>query len=374
MNCRVQKSSPGRFSRSVADSLDVDEADRVLVDRIQQGVPLVCRPYDAIAREVECSAADVRARVRFLRETRGLIREISGIFDVGAMGFEQALVCFRVSDSDIDRAGDVVAAHPGVSHCYGRTGTRNLWFTLATSPDSSLGFDRTVQCLAGQAGASDWLILPTLRRYKLSTRFMMGGNDAAVSLEETSNRSRGAPAVPGQLSAEVKQVVRALQTDLPAEESPFYGLAEQGGMTVRQLLDVARDLRETGRMRRYAAVLNHRLAGASANVMVVWQVPEQRTDEAGQLCAENRAVSHCYLRPPGRDWPYTLYTMVHGASAGACEATVAEMSKRIGIDQYRLLWTMQEYAKRRVRLFDGSEQLWERNNAQESPGSRGGGG
>ena len=40
---------------------------------------------------------------------------------------------------------------------------------------------------------------------------------------------------------------------------------------------------ERGLMRRYAAVLRHREAGFSANAMVVWKVPPERSEEVGEI-------------------------------------------------------------------------------------------
>ena len=65
-------------------------------------------------------------------------------------------------------------------------------------------------------------------------------------------------------------------------------------------------------MRRFAAVMNHRSAGFKANAMGVWAVPDAELDEIGPQMAGFALVSHCYRRPTYDDWPYSIFTMVHG--------------------------------------------------------------
>lgn len=131
------------------------------------------------------------------------------------------------------------------------------------------------------------------------------------------------------------------------------------GLAADDLLDHAADFLDAGLLRRYSAVLYHRKAGALANVMVVWRVPEDQADAAGAACAAEQAVSHCYLRPTFPDWPWGLYTMVHGTSRDDCLAAVDRLAAATGLAEHRTLWTTKEYKKRRVKLFDPAEAEWE---------------
>ena len=49
------------------------------------------------------------------------------------------LVAAKVDSENPQRAAQIVNSHPGVSHNYLRTHDFNLWFTIATPPDSELG-------------------------------------------------------------------------------------------------------------------------------------------------------------------------------------------------------------------------------------------
>jgi len=326
--------------------------DRLLLGRIEARVPLVREPYAQIASETGLTEAELLAHLAALRSPGGIVREISGVFDAPALGYEQALVALAVPPERRDRAGRAVAAHPGVSHAYGRSGTYNLWFTLACSPASRLGLDATAGLLAEQCQASRRLLLPALRRYKLHVR--LAGADPPTAAAPVPPRR------PPELTDAHRRAIRALQDDLPNRPDPFAPPAERASLDPDMLLVLGADFLAAGWMRRYAAVLRHRAAGAAANVMVAWRVPAGRADEAGALAAAVGAVSHCYLRPEGPDWPYTLYTMIHGRSRDDCARAVAQVAHAAGLSQRAELWTEAEYAKRRVRLFDEAEASWER--------------
>ena len=65
-------------------------------------------------------------------------------------------------------------------------------------------------------------------------------------------------------------------------------------------------------------------------------------------------MSHCYRRPTYDDWPYSVFTMVHGRSARDCEATIDAIRDETGVDEYCLLWSVKEYKKIRLRYFGPS--------------------
>jgi hypothetical protein len=85
--------------------------------------------------------------------------------------------------------------------------------------------------------------------------------------------------------------------------------------------------------------------------MIVWKVPEERSEEVGMTMAGHKAVTHCYQRPTFPDWPYTHFTMIHATSKEGCEEVVREISEATSITDYLLLYSTREYKKTRVRYF-----------------------
>jgi len=148
--------------------------------------------------------------------------------------------------------------------------------------------------------------------------------------------------------------------NLPIRRDPFSAPAREAGLNPDMLLVHATDFLAVGWMRRYSAVLRHRLLGARANVLVAWRIEEERADQAGLTCAESPAVSHCYYRPCAEDWPYSLYTMIHGPSKEHCRRTIERIASLARLGDRATLWTTKEYKKQRVALFDRQEEAWER--------------
>ena len=77
-----------------------------------------------------------------------IVRQVTPIFDTRALGYSSMLVAAKVDPERPHRAAQVINRHPGVSHNYLRTHEFNLWFTIATEPDSKLGLDGTLEVLA----------------------------------------------------------------------------------------------------------------------------------------------------------------------------------------------------------------------------------
>lgn len=326
---------------------------RSVLALIENSVPLVMEPYQWLADRLACTREQLLAVLAELRGSQGVIREISGIFDASAFGYEQTLVAMKVPPGKLDAAGAVTASHPGVSHAYGRDHDWNLWMTLAVSPQSRLGLQGTLERISREAQALDIQSLPSLRKYKLRVRFASEAQaDDARAAQEPD---------PLKITESHVRAVRALQQDLPNRMRPFDSLARQAGLSCRELLERAAELLEARYMRRYAGVLRHRKAGASANVMSVWNPGQADPDSIGSILASSPRVSHCYLRPTRDDWPYGLYAMIHGTTRQECLQSVEDLASRTGLDDYLLLWTQKEYAKKRLRLFSPDEARWEAN-------------
>jgi DNA-binding Lrp family transcriptional regulator len=111
------------------------------------------------------------------------------------------------------------------------------------------------------------------------------------------------------------------------------------------------ELREDGAIRRFGATLRHQKAGYRANVMVAWRIPEADAEAVGSAMAEHPMVSHCYLRPASDQWPYNLYTMVHGRSREDCLAVVDELKQRTGRDDCQMLFSTKELKKTSMTYF-----------------------
>jgi DNA-binding Lrp family transcriptional regulator len=360
MTQTARGASPKLRSRKHGAAIPLDELDRRLLNLMQGKFPLEPRPYRRVAELAEIDEQTVMARVQHLLDQR-IIRQVTPIFDTRALGYSSMLVAAKVDPENPQRAAKVVNAHPGVSHNYLRNHDFNMWFTIATEPDSKLGLEGTLQALAQEAGATSVRELPTLKLFKIRMDLEMEG--------DTRDLARAAVAAdPVELDPQPYDdvdiaVIRALQGDMPVIEEPYAPAAAEVGMPQERFLEHLAGMHERGLLRRVAAILYHRRAGFSANGMGVWKVPEERILQVGREMAAVRGISHCYQRPTYADWPYSVFTMAHGRSKEECDAILDSIAETHGIEERATLYSSTEFKKIRLLYFTDEFKAWEREHA-----------
>ncbi len=322
---------------------EIDQRDRELLGALQGEIPLLSTPFAVIGQMIDMSEKEVIKRTERLKR-EGYVRAVAAQFDTRALGYRSCLVAAKVDPERIDDAAAAINAHPGVTQNYKRNNDFNLWFTIAIAPTSKLGLEKTIEVLGSDADCDTLRPLPTLKQFKSSG----DGND------ESHGDEKAAPLSPGEIDC-----IRLLQHDLPLQPRPFDVLAKNSGLTSEELISTARALLKRGQMRRFGAVVQARKPGFSASAMGVWIVPEERVDEIGARMSQNKAVSHCYLRPVYDDWPYNLYTIVHGRSVDECESIINDLAIDTGIDEKQALYPTKEYKKARINLFSIECDEWE---------------
>jgi DNA-binding Lrp family transcriptional regulator len=327
---------------------------------LQSSFPLDPEPYALVAAEADLDRGDVLARTQRLLDGR-IIREITPIFDTRALGYESMLVAAKVDADHPHRAAQFINSHPGVSHNYLRTHDFNMWFTIATPPDSELGLAGTLEALMAETGAESMRELPTLTLFKINMNLEMEKGTDALAAPVEAAPPRELEAQP--YDADDIAVIRALQGPMAAVERPYDEAAAELGISTDDLLERLRGLVDRKILRRVAAILYHRRAGFSANGMGVWKVPEEEVLTTGAKMASFRGISHCYQRPTYEDWPYSVFTMAHGRSKEECDAILDSIAETHGITERATLYSSTEFKKIRLLYFTDEFKAWEREHA-----------
>ncbi len=354
---RASAAIPKTRSRNDGAAVALDDLDRKLLNLMQGSFPLEPRPYAAVAALAEVPEQEVLDRVQRLLDER-IVRQVTPIYDTRALGYSSMLVAAKVDPEHPWRAGKIINSHPGVSHNYLRNHDFNMWFTLATEPDSKLGLEGTLDVLKELTGAESIRQLPTLKLFKIRMDLEMEGDTRALA-------SEGVAQEPVELERAAYDeldiaVIQATQGDMAVVCEPYTAPAQRVGMTVDVLLEHMAGMRERGILRRVAAILYHRRAGFSANGMGVWKVPPERIAELGPRMASFRGISHCYERPTYADWPYSVFTMAHGRSKEECDAVLDAIALQTGIAERATLYSSTEFKKIRLLYFTEEFKEWER--------------
>jgi DNA-binding Lrp family transcriptional regulator len=343
-------------SRKDGSAVPLDELDKKLLNLLQGSFPLDPRPFAHVAGLAGVGEDEVLRRTARLLEER-IIREITPIFDTRVLGYSSMLVAAKVDSENPWRAAKIINSHPGVSHNYLRDHDFNLWFTIATEPDSPLGLDGTLEVLQRLTDAQSVRQLPTLRLFKIRMDLEMEKGTDALAAAAEANEHREPEAIP--LSDDDVATIRAAQGPMEATPEPYARAAGELGISQEGLLARLDSLRERRALRRVAAILFHRRAGFSANGMGVWNVPEERILELGPRMSAFRGISHCYQRPTYADWPYSVFTMAHGRSKEECDAILDSIAADTGIEDRRTLYSSTEFKKIRLRYFTDEHKRWE---------------
>ena len=324
---------------------EIDQRDRELLGALQGEIPLVATPFAIVGQEIDMSEKEVIKRTERLKR-EGHVRSVCAQFDPRSLGYRSCLVAAKVAPARIDEAAVAISAHPGVTQNYRRNNAFNLWFTIAVAPSSRLGLDRTIQIVGDEAGCEVVRPLPTIKLFKHS---------GEESHEDTRADESVNPLTPQEI-----ECVRLLQRDLPLQPRPFDLVARGSNIPVEDLLATARVMNKRGQIRRFGAIVQAaKKPGFSTTAMGVWVVPPDRIDEVGMKMSQNRAVSHCYLRPVYEDWPFNLYTTVHGRSVDECESIINDLAIDTGVNEKQALYPTKEYKKARISLFSTEADEWE---------------
>ena len=321
-----------------------DGLDKKLVNLMQASFPLTERPYAELGRQLGIDEDEVILRIERLKAT-GIIRQIGPVMDARRLDYRTTLVAMMVPETRLDKAGQLIAEHPGVSHGYQRDHHFNVWVTMAVPSTADIGTE--VRQLTESIGAEASFPLPAVRLFKIGTYFDMVGNS-----QETPGALRPPDGILPErveLSQSDRLVINELQQDLPLVPTPFGDIAARVGIDQMNLLAQCQSLLQRGIIRRFSASVNHRKAGFSANAMTCWVASVDAVTAAGRKLASLREVSHCYERKTNPLWPYNLFAMVHGHTREACENTVSDISHRISLADPVLLFSTKEFKKKRVK-------------------------
>lgn len=105
----------------------LDAVDRRIIKATQAGLPLVPRPFEALAEEVGVPAAEIIARMERMLAA-GIIRRIGAVPNHYALGMTaNGMSVWDVEDDRVAELGPRIGALDFVSHCYRRPRRLPVW-------------------------------------------------------------------------------------------------------------------------------------------------------------------------------------------------------------------------------------------------------
>jgi siroheme decarboxylase len=139
-----------------------------LLEKAQEGLPLVERPFLALAEELGVEEDQVIALLADLRD-QGVIREVSAFFDPRQLGYRSTLACLKVPPERLDEVAALLAAMPEVTHNYLRDHEYNVWFTVIAA--SAARVRQLLERIAERTGCGPVHDLPAETLFKIRVAF-----------------------------------------------------------------------------------------------------------------------------------------------------------------------------------------------------------
>jgi DNA-binding Lrp family transcriptional regulator len=146
--------------------MTLDTLDRLLINRLQDGLPLAQAPFRALAEDLGTDEQDIVTRLARLRED-GVITRFGPFYDAAAMGGAFCLCAMAVPEQEFDAVLTKVNALPEVAHNYERAHVLNMWFVLATEIEA--GIDRACRQIEAETGLTV-LAFPKLQEFFIGFR------------------------------------------------------------------------------------------------------------------------------------------------------------------------------------------------------------
>ena len=335
----------GSAERDGADGVDdwragLDAVDARLVDDYQSGFPVVERPFRAVADDLGVGEREALERVERLRE-RGVFRRFGAVLNPPVIG-SSTLAAVRAPEDRFDAVAETINGYRQVNHNYRRDHEWNMWFVVTAATRGTR--DEILADIESTTGC-EVLALPMLTDYYIDLEFPVW-NDDAFARESIASTDAAATRISedaaGDLAALDRRLLVEIQDGFPLTATPYRDVADAVGADVDDVLAAVERLLADGCIKRVGCVVNHMVTGFHNNCMVVWDVPDDRLDEVGERVGELPYVTLCYHRPRRveQDWPYNLFTMVHGREAEAVDAKVDELAAEyLPFDHERLYST-----------------------------------
>lgn len=115
--------------------MELSQLDKDIINRWQGEVPLVARPYAAMAEDLGVDEATLLTHLQQLLDA-GVLTRFGPLYNIEQLGGSFCLAAMAVPVERFAEVAAKVNAHTEVAHNYEREHELNMWFVIATErPD-----------------------------------------------------------------------------------------------------------------------------------------------------------------------------------------------------------------------------------------------
>jgi len=147
-------------------AVELAPLEKRLLNDYQHGLPLVPRPFAAIAEQLGVSEQAVIDTLESLRE-RSFVSRVGAVFRPNRIG-ASTLAAMAVPEAELERVAEIVNGYREVNHNYQREHRFNLWFVVTA--ENQVALERVLEDMEQRTGRR-LLRLPMLADYHIDLGF-----------------------------------------------------------------------------------------------------------------------------------------------------------------------------------------------------------
>ncbi len=144
----------------------MDELQKGMIDHFQRDLPLVERPYAAMAEKLGVDEETVIEALKVLQDN-GTVSRVGAVFTPNTVG-HSTLAAMAVEPERLEEVARLVSDFDEVNHNYEREHRLNLWFVVAAADQA--GVETVLQRIENMTGIKV-LNLPMVKDYHLDLGF-----------------------------------------------------------------------------------------------------------------------------------------------------------------------------------------------------------
>ena len=283
--------------------------DLKVLDEFQRDMPLVSRPFAAMAEKLGVDEEALLSDLAKLRAA-GTMARVGATCRPNTVGVS-TLAAIAAPDWRVEEVAQVVGDELGVNHSYLREDEWNIWL-VATAPDAD-ELAATLARISERIGLRV-LSLPLKRAFNVDLGFKLAGPRHTLKLDQPADTS---VIEPGD-----RALLQCLTEGLPLVPQPFAAIGAQLGIDEAEVLARIEVLLKARIITRLGVIVRHRALGWRSNAMVAWKLPPERIEAAGNALIRHPGVTLCYERHLSEGWENALFCMVHAKSRSEALAAI----------------------------------------------------
>ena len=357
-----------------AQTGDLDDYDRALLNAFQGGFPVSERPFEHAAaafgeRGIDLDGSELLARVERLDE-EGVLTRFGALIDASEIGGTATLVAMHAPEDRFEEIAERVNAHREVAHNYEREHPNlNMWFVLSVADESRV--EEVLAAIEEETGQKTYN-LPKQREFRVEAKFMLEGPIPDGDVDLSGLGPEVEPTDRTTLTPEERDLVAEIQGGLPITENPYADVADALDVDPDWVRATIKRFDREGKVRRVGVIPNHYALGYTENGMTVWDIPDDLVAEVGPAIASLPFITHCYQRPRHEGvWPYNFFAMTHGRSEAESEERIEQVRERmgefwdVGDDDWDTLFSTRILKKTGIRLDERADANTETETGTE---------